>query len=177
MVITGLDAAAKARVAVAVMRRDSAGWALLDNDGGTAATAVSGLALPVEQSSGCACCTGQVMLHAALVRLLRSHRPQRLLLLAAAAAEPEALRRALAQGSAMRAWRVVQQLCVFDERLFAATGPEPRTLWQAQCDAADVIIHCGNDTTLTEIDAQIAALAPIPTSASSSKASSRRIVS
>lgn len=178
-VITGLDSATKARVALALLRRVGAGWALLDNDGGAAAAAIDDPVLPVQQSGGCACCTGQVMLHAALVQLLRQHRPRQLLLVAAAAAEPEALRRALAQGSAMRAWQLVRQLCVLDDHLFATTGPESRALWQAQCDAADVVIHCGNATAMTEIESQIAGLTltPLSAAASSSKASSRRIIS
>lgn len=152
-VITGLDAAAKARVAQALLARGGIGWALLDNDGGAAA-ALAGTH-PAALSSGCACCSGQVMLHAALVQLLRQHRPRQILLVAAAAAEPQALRRALAQGEAMRAWRVARMLCVFDSGITAELGDAARRLWQDQREAADAVIGCGAATPPATIVAQL----------------------
>lgn len=173
-VITGLDAAAKARVAQALLGHAGEGWALLDNDGGAAA-ALAG-AHPAALSSGCACCSGQVMLHAALVQLLRRHQPRQLLLVAAAAAEPQALRRALAQGEAMQAWSVARTLCVRDGAVAAAAPEQACALWQSQCAAADAVISCGADTSAAALEAQLdAAMASGPVSAS--KASSRRIAS
>ena len=170
-VITGIDAAAKTRVALALLRSGGAGWSVLDNDGGATAAAAGALNLPSAQSSGCACCTGQVLIHAALVQLLRQHRPRQLLLVAAAAAEPQALRRALAQGSAMKAWEIARQLCVFDAALFAGVGDEARVLWQAQQDAADGVIQCGAAADTAAIEAQLDAAISL------SKASSRRLTS
>jgi G3E family GTPase len=170
-VITGLDAAVKARVAQALLRRDPGDWALLDNDGGGAKAAAGELAVPAARSDGCACCTGQVMLHAALVELLRRHRPRRVLLVAAAAAEPAALRRALAQGHAMRAWAGAHVLCVFDPGKAAMLGDTARALWSAQHADADAVIRCDAATGMAAIEAQLAA------AESASKASSRRIVS
>ncbi len=175
-VITGIDAAAKTRVALALLRSGGTGWSVLDNDGGASAAAAGALNLPSAQSSGCACCTGQVLIHAALVQLLRQHRPQQLLLVAAAAAEPRALRRALAQGSAMQAWQVVQRICVFDAALFTTVADESRALWQAQRDAADVVIHCDAVADTAAIEAQLDAAMSL-SAMSLSKASSRRITS
>jgi G3E family GTPase len=173
-VITGLDAASKARVAQTLLARHGEGWALLDNDGGAAA-ALAG-AHPAALSSGCACCSGQVMLHAALVQLLRRHQPRQLLLVAAAAAEPQALRRALVQGEAMRAWSVERMMCVRDDAVAAAAPEQARALWQSQCAAADTVIGCGADISAATLEAQLdAAMASGPVSPS--KASSRRIAS
>lgn len=174
-VITGIDAAAKARVALALLARGGDGWALLDNDGGVAAAASTGI--PAMQSSGCACCTGQVMLHAALVQLLRQHRPQQLLLVAAAAAEPAALHRALAQGVVMRAWQIQRTLCVWDDTVAASVSLEARALWQDQRTAADAVILCGQATTAAAIEAQLEAATTPPATASPSQPSSRRIAS
>lgn len=152
-VITGLDAAAKARVAQALLACTGGDWVLLDNDGGSAAALAEGY--PAARSGGCACCSGQVMLHAALVQLLRQHRPRQILLVAAAAAEPQALRRALAQGAAMRAWSVVRTLCVFDSTVMAGLGDAARRLWQDQREAADAVIGCDAATAPATIGAQL----------------------
>lgn len=174
-VITGLDAAAKARVAAALLGRGEHGWALLDNDGGAALAAATASGVAAAASSGCACCTGQVMLHAALVELLRRQRPRQLLLVAAAAAEPAALRRALAQGCAMRAWQVARNLCIWDDNRFAAAGADARALWQEQREAADAVIRCSAATTAAELVDQLATVADSAGRISPSKASSRRI--
>jgi G3E family GTPase len=155
-VITGLDAAAKARVAQALLACTGGDWVLLDNDGGAAAALAEGY--PAARSGGCACCSGQVMLHAALVQLLRQHRPRQLLLVAAAAAEPLALRRALAQGEAMRAWTVARTLCVRDAAAAAAAPEQARGVWQSQCDAADAVIQCDAATPVETLRAQLRAV-------------------
>lgn len=53
--------------------------------------------VPVAGVAGCPCCVGQVALRVTLTRLLRAHRPTRLLLLLAAADHAERVRRMLAE--------------------------------------------------------------------------------
>lgn len=175
-VLSGLDAETKVRVALTLLRHNRQGWAVLDNDGGRCANTAGGLSVPVAISEGCACCTGQVVLHAALVALIRQHRPERLLLLAAATAEPVALQRALAQGIAMGAWEITQRLCVRDANTASRLSPDARALWDAQQAAADAVIHCDSGTADVEILRQLATTS-LPTASPVSKASSRRIIS
>jgi len=156
IILSGLDAEAKARVALTLLGDDRSGWAVLDNDGGRFANAARGLSVPVALSEGCACCTGQVVLHTALVALIRQHRPERLLLLAAATAEPAALQRALAQGVAMGAWNIAQRVCVRHGATWAHLKPDAQALWDAQQAAADVVMHCDADTSDAEILRQLA---------------------
>lgn len=172
--LSGIDAAAKARVARSLFRGDRQGWVVLDNDGGRCAAAAGELKIPAAVSEGCACCTGQVTLHAALVSLIRRHRPGKLLLVAAAAAEPAALQRALAQGVAMQAWHVAQHLCVWNATAASAAGCDSRALWNAQRAAADAVILCDINTAEAEINRQLAA-ASTPAASAPSKASSRQI--
>lgn len=173
--LTGIDAAAKARVAQALLRQDRQGWALLDNDGGRCAAVDADFPVPAAVSEGCACCIGQVTLHAALVSLIRRYRPEKLLLVAAAAAEPAALQRALAQGVAMQAWHVAQTLCVWTMTA-SPPGKHSLALREAQRAAADTFIHFDINTAEADLDRQLTA-ASAPAASAPSKASSRQITS
>ena len=69
-------------------------WAVLVNDVGRSTignVTVGSRELVVRDVAGCICCTAQVALRTALVALMRETRPQRLLVEASAAAEPEAV--------------------------------------------------------------------------------------
>ena len=95
--VTGATGAGKTSHIARVLARRPSGerWAVLMNDfGATTLAHAPGVAegdVVVREVAGCICCTSQVALRVALVRLLREVKPKRLLIEASSAAEPEAL--------------------------------------------------------------------------------------
>jgi len=142
LLITGVDSAAKSVFlrALFAARPPQARWALLDNDGGHLARAFASAQVTVATANGCACCSGQVALQTGIVRLLRESRPQRLVIVAAAAAEPAALARTLQQQQLSQALRVDGHLCIVAPDRLAAAEPAARALWQRQMTAADQVL-------------------------------------
>jgi G3E family GTPase len=141
LIVTGVDRRAKAAFLRALLaaRPPKARWALLDNDGGELAQQ-SPAAVASARTGGCACCSGQVALQTGIVRLLRESRPQRLVIVAAAAAEPPALARALQQQPLAQALRIEGRLCIVAADAFAAADSAARALWQRQMAAADQVL-------------------------------------
>jgi G3E family GTPase len=167
LLITGVDSAAKSvflRTLLAA-RPPQARWALLNNDGGHLARELSSAQVTVAMASGCACCSGQVALQTGIVRLLRESRPQRLVIVAAAAAEPVALARTLQQQPLAQALHIDGHVCIVAPDRLAAAESAARALWQRQMAAADQVL--APDVVIT----------PALISAAPSRASSRRIVS
>ncbi|MGE5339733.1 MAG: hypothetical protein ACM3PU_18045 [Gemmatimonadota bacterium] len=70
----------------------------------------------VERIAGCPCCVGQVALRVAVTRLLRRHRPQRLLLLLSSADHAERVRHLLGDGDLAAAVRLVDSKHASDSR-------------------------------------------------------------
>lgn len=140
--ITGATAADKLIFIRALVAARPAGerWAVLDNDGGDIVRDAALAQLATAAINGCACCTGQVALQAGIAQLARQSRPQRLIIAAAGAAEPEALERALQQEDLARGITVSHRLCVAAPQLLAALPPLVRDLLQRQMAAADHIV-------------------------------------
>lgn len=168
VLITGIDSAAKSVFLRALLaaRPPQARWALLDNDGGRLAQECSAVPIAVATAGGCACCSGQVALQTGIVRLLRESHPQRLVIVAAAAAEPAALARALQQQDLARALRIDAHVCIVAPDKLHPADTAARTLWQRQMAAADQVL--APDAAITPA---LAGAAP------ASSASSRLIIS
>lgn len=142
LLITGIDSIAKQFFVRALLaaRRPQARWALLDNDGGHLAQALASSPIAVATAGGCACCSGQVALQTGIVRLLRESRPQRLVIVAAVAAEPAALARALQQQLLAQALRIDGHVCIVAPDKLNAAEPAALALWQRQMAAADQVL-------------------------------------
>jgi len=140
--VTGATGAGKSTLirALAIARPSTERWAVLNNDGGEFSPLQSDTSLTVATAIGCACCTGQVMLQTAIVRLIRQTRPARLIIEAAATAEPAALKRALLQEHLARATQITLHLCVANAAQWAAYPPAARALMLAQMQAADHVV-------------------------------------
>ncbi|MBX3652177.1 MAG: hypothetical protein KF771_12470 [Burkholderiales bacterium] len=140
--ITGLPGADKQGfiAALAAARPHGAPWALLDNDGGGSAQALTRKGIATEVVIGCACCTGQVTLQVGLVRLLRRSRPGFLLIAADGAAEPDALEQALRQPELARAIALTRRVCVAPPQWLAALPEAARERLRRQIAAADSVV-------------------------------------
>lgn len=136
---TGADKRAFIRALIAA-RPAAERWSVLDNDGGNMARDAAAAQLTVAAINGCACCTGTVELRIGIAQLVRQSRPQRLIIAAAGAAEPEALERALAQEDLARGISVSPRLCVVAPSSLAALPPPARDLLQRQMAAADHVV-------------------------------------
>lgn len=130
-------------------------WAVLDNDGGDIARDAALAQLATAAISGCACCTGQVVLMAGIAQLARQSRPQRLIIAAAGAAEPAALERALGQEDLARGITVSHRLCIVGAQSAA------HDLLQRQMTAADYVVAMDAATAATLRAAGIAGVIQI----------------
>lgn len=141
LLITGADRAAKTAFlhALLAIRPPRERWAVLDNDGSPLAENGMTQDLVIASVSGCACCTGQVSLQTGIVRLLRESRPQRLVIVVAAAAEPTALTQTLRQEHLAPALHLARNQCIVTTSLHSA-GESARTLWLRQMQAADDVV-------------------------------------
>ena len=149
LLITGIDSDAKTvflRALLAARPRQQP-WALLDNDGGHLAKEFAAAQVAVATAGGCACCSGRVALHTGIVRLLRDSLPQRLVIVAAAAAEPAALARALQQQHLAQVLHIDGHACIVAPDTLAAALPAARALWQRQMAAADQLLAPDADIT------------------------------
>lgn len=142
LLITGVDSVAKGFFlrALIAARPPQARWALLDNDGGHLPGGFATAQITVSTASGCACCSGQVTLQTGIVRLLRESDPHRLVIVAAAAAEPAALARTLQQQQLALALSIDSHVCIVAPDKLAAAEPLARSLWQRQMAAADQVL-------------------------------------
>jgi G3E family GTPase len=150
--LTGADRDAKSAYlrALLTLRPAHAHWAVLDNDENQLDRNVSGL--PIASVSGCACCTGQIMLQTGLVRLLRDSPTQGLVIIAAAAAEPAALMLALQQKQLAPALSLRRNQCIAAPTLLDSSEAA-RALWLRQMLAADDVI-VPDERTATALETQ-----------------------
>ncbi|MDP1536278.1 MAG: GTP-binding protein [Burkholderiales bacterium] len=157
ILITGLSSAAKIRcsVALAAARPGGECWAILDNDTGEL-TQLAGAQLRVATVTGCMCCSGQVALQTGLVQLIRRSRPQRLIIVAAGAAEPAALQRALQQEHLVRAVQISHCLCVVAVEQMTTLPPAAHDLWLQQLLAADFVV-AADDARAQSLNAKLTA--------------------
>lgn len=164
LLVTGIDSDAKSVFlrALFAARPPQARWALLDNDGGHLAQALAETQVAVAVAGGCACCSGQVALQTGVVRLLRASHPQRLVIVAAAAAEPVTLARALHQQQLSQVLRIDVHVCIVAPDRLAAAEPAARLLWQRQMAAADQVLAPDSLITPTLLGATPASSASSP---------------
>jgi len=142
LLITGLPGADKQNLVAALAAGcpEGARWALLDNDGGDSARALARGGLATETVSGCACCSGRVLLQTGIVRLLRRARPQLLVIAVDGAAEPEALDAVLRLHGTASGIRKVLQLCVAPPQWLGRLPAPARERLQRQMNAADGVV-------------------------------------
>ncbi len=152
LLITGADRTAKNVYlrALLAIRPPREHWAILDNDSHPAAENGMAQDLAIATVSGCACCTGQISLQSGIVRLLRESQPQRLVIVAAASAEPAALAQALRQEQLAPALRLARSQCIAAASLQNA-NESARDLWLQQMRAADDVV-AGDDVTAATLD-------------------------
>lgn len=182
--VTGVSGADKRRFVRALLAARPADehWAVLDNDGGELARDPATAQLTVAAINGCACCTAQVALQAGIAQLVRQSRPQRLIIVASGAAEPDALERALLQEDLARGITVSHRLCVALTQLPVALPPPVDELLQRQMTAADHVV--ATDTAAAALRAagganvlQIGDAIRLVLAGPASSASSRRMAS
>lgn len=140
--VTGLPGADKRNfvAALARARPAAAHWALLDNDGGGSARDLAGSGLATAIVSGCACCSGQILLQTGIVQLLRRSRPHLLVIAVDGAAEPAALERVLKQPDLARTIKVAHRLCVVSPQWLKVLPQHALGLLQRQMAAADRVV-------------------------------------
>jgi len=145
--ITGFLGAGKTTAILSLLAARPAGerWAVLINEFGAARIDVAspgnganGIVVR-EVAGGCICCTGQVTMHVTLTRLLRTTRPDRLLIepgLGHLAGIINFLRDTqMAQALELRA-----TVCIIDPRQYADPGIAAREDYREQVRLADVLV-------------------------------------
>ncbi len=128
-------------------------WAVLMNDFGAARIETRD-AVTVREVSGCACCTGQVVLRAALVRMLRDARPRRLFIEASAAARPASVLAVLREEGIASAINLRASVCVVNALHFADARWHEREDYREQIAcAARLIVNEGDDAAISALAA------------------------
>lgn len=140
VLVTGASGAGKLRFLRALVATQPATerWALLCNDGSPGLLAATPRLQRVTVG-GCACCTGALMLRTALVRLLRDASSQRVILVAAAAAEPAALRRMLQDEHLVQALAPARHVHVATAAQWVALPESARDTLRRQMQDAEII--------------------------------------
>lgn len=142
ILLTGAGGAVKQAFIRALLaaRPDNEHWAVLDNDNSHLTSLQENARLSVASIMGCMCCTGQLALQTGIVQLLRRSHPQRLIIVASAAAEPDPLERALQQEYLSRAVTVTHQWFVATAEDLTPALPAARQLHLQQWQAADMVV-------------------------------------
>jgi G3E family GTPase len=142
--ITGATGAGKTTLIARLLGERTAAerWAVLVNDFGRAALTdvpASG-AVAIREVSGCICCTGQVTLRTAIVKLVREASPDRLLIEASAAAEPQALLRVLREAPLASTIGLRRIVCVVNSLQLADARYSGNAVYRAQIAGADCVM-------------------------------------
>jgi G3E family GTPase len=170
--ITGATGAGKTRAVLRLLERRPAEerWAVLVNDFGAldvrdgrdaASDHVS-----VRLVSGCICCSAQVGLRTALVALVRSARPQRLLIESSAAARPAAILNLLKERGIAAAVGIGTSLCVASAQQLLDTRYTSLDPYREQIASADVLLLRSHRATAGEYERALTLLNAIRNPAS-----------
>ena len=134
--ITGFPGAGKTALLRALLAQRSGDehWALLLN---ATSRVTSGDGVTVHHlGTECACCTGRVGFRTALVRLLRSARPQRLLIELPGTGDPAGVKQVLQEDAIARAVTLVSNLCVVQPRHLANADIATHDIYRSQLNHA-----------------------------------------
>jgi G3E family GTPase len=143
--VTGATGAGKSTAIARLLDHRPAGqhWAVLVNDFGPSdihsAQSTTEEHVTFREVAGCVCCTGQVALRTALVKMLRGFAPQRLLIEASAAAQPAALLRLLREPGIANALELRSTLCVVDTKQLGDSRYLQNDVYREQITSADAI--------------------------------------
>jgi G3E family GTPase len=118
-------------------------WAVLVNEFGEVGidgAVMEGGGLEVaELAGGCLCCTSRGPLLGSIQALLREHRPDRLLVEPSGLADPGAVLDMLASAPELRVG-LQAVVTLVDPRTIGTKRGADRVLWQAQVDAAEIVV-------------------------------------
>ena len=144
--VTGATGAGKTTFIARLLAQKPRGerWAVLVNDFGLTtlrdAPGVSEGEVMVREVAGCICCSAQVAVRTALIALIRSARPHRLLIEASAAAEPEALLSVLREPGIAPAVALRPTLAIASASQLTDAHYSANALYRMQLRAADAIV-------------------------------------
>ena len=143
--ICGALGVGKTSAVLDLARHQPAGerWAVLVNEFGEVGidgAVMQGQGLEVaELAGGCLCCTSRGPLLGSIRSVLREHRPDRLLVEPSGLADPGAVLDTLA-GAGDLGVELRAVITLVDPRALQGTRGRSRALWQAQVDAAEVLV-------------------------------------
>lgn len=140
--ITGFPGAGKTTLLRALLglRPHAEHWALLLNGSNTGSIASADGVTVQQLGNECACCSGRVGFRTALVQLLRSARPQRLLIELAGAGDPAGVKAVLHEASLARVVTFVNTVCVVQPRHLANADIAAHEIYAAQLEHADQFV-------------------------------------
>lgn len=155
--ITGFPGAGKTSLlrTLLAFRPPQEHWALLLNGSSNVASA-DGITV---HSIGnvCACCTGRASFRTAMVRLLRTARPQRLLIELAGTGDPAGVKVVLNEETMLRAVTLASTICVVQPRHLANADIAQHEIYTAQLQHADHVVLAEDDSTAREKLADLSA--------------------
>ena len=149
LLVTGATGAGKTTYLSRVVARRSpaSSWAVLVNDFGVAQLDAPGhTPLHVREVAGCICCSAQVSLRTAIVRLLRDARPERLLIEASAAAHPASIVSVLNEKGIASAVILERTVCIVDPAQLLDPRYGHVELYREQLVHADSVVLMKTDT-------------------------------
>jgi energy-coupling factor transporter ATP-binding protein EcfA2 len=130
-------------------------WAVLVNDFGScdihSVHSTSPEHLTFREVAGCICCTAQVAVRTALVKMLRGFAPQRLLIEASSAAEPIALVHLLHESGIANALELRSTLCVVNTKQLGDKRYLANAVYREQIRSADAI-YISNNGAMTAVE-------------------------
>jgi G3E family GTPase len=156
--MTGFPGAGKTTLlrALLAQRPPAERWALLLNASSTIEPA-AGISM-AQVTDGCACCSARVSFRVALVQLLRTAKPHRLLIELAGVGDPVGIFAVLSEASLTRAVLLRNTLCVVQPRHLANADITAHEIYLSQVRHADHIVVADTAADATAVPAALAGL-------------------